>query len=410
MAGTRQADAGAMLEGHVHPDFQAVAKLLRRQIPGNGQGGAAVCVYHRGECVVDLWGGTRDSEGNPWERDTLALSYSTTKGVLATLLHVLVDRGLADYEEPVCRHWPEFAQAGKASITVRQLLCHEAGLYAIQAMVDDARRMLDWDYMVGALERSAPEHAPGAAPAYHALTYGWLIGELIQRIGGASLGVLLQRELVEPLALDGAYIGLAPEQMHRRARLITGCLAGVHAGGEPVRERGQLIDLGLRRSRQPVDLAAVEAALLPAGMEALDFNAEDFLQAVIPAVNGMFTARSLARVYAALAGGGRLDGVQLMSAETLERATRIQSRCLGRIIPLPMDWRLGYHRVPTVRVDVPRGFGHFGIGGSGAWADPDRDLAVALVSNSGLGTPFGDTRIVRIGSAAAVAAERRSEA
>jgi CubicO group peptidase (beta-lactamase class C family) len=401
------ADAGTMLEGHVHPDFQQVAKMLRRQIPKSGLGGAAVCVYHRGECVVDLWGGTRDALGHAWSADTLALSYSTTKGVLATLLHILVDRGLAEYDEPACTYWPEFAQAGKQSITIRQLLCHEAGLYAIKGVVDDARRMLDWEHMVEALERSTPVHADCAWPAYHGLTFGWLIGELIQRIAGGPLAQVLDAEISQPLGLDGAYIGLADAQMPRRAKLIVGCLAEVGEGTAPPGERGHLINLGLGRSRQAVDFAAVEAALLPDGMESLDFNAPEFVQAVIPAVNGMFTARSLARLYAALAGGGSLNGTRLLSAKTLARATTIQSRCRGRIIPLPMQWRLGYHRVPTVRVEVPNGFGHFGIGGSGAWADPDRELAVALISNSGLGTPFGDTRIVRVGSAAALAAEQR---
>ena len=149
------------------------------------------------------------------------------------------------------------------------------------------------------------------------------------------------------------------------------------------------------------------AALMAPGMEDLDFNSEDFRAASIPAANGMFTARSLSRMYALLAKDGELDGVRLLRRETLWRAGEIQNRGIGRVIPFPMHWRLGYHRVPTIGVRVPNGFGHFGFGGSGAWADPDRNLSVAMTLNSGVGTPFGDIRMVRIGTAAARSADRR---
>ena len=176
-------------------------------------GGAAVCVYHRGEPVVDLWAGTRDPDGNPWEADTMAMSFSTTKGVIATALHVLVDRGLLDYDDPVVKHWPEFAQGGKERITVRQVLCHEAGLYHIRKLIDHGERMLDWDHMVGVLERATPVHEPGSVSAYHALTFGWLVGEIIQRVTSLRLPEVLEAELARPLALDGLYIG-APAEAH----------------------------------------------------------------------------------------------------------------------------------------------------------------------------------------------------
>jgi CubicO group peptidase (beta-lactamase class C family) len=146
---------------------------------------------------------------------------------------------------------------------------------------------------------------------------------------------------------------------------------------------------------------------MPEGIEELDFDSEEFLAASIPAANGMFTARSLARMYAALASDGELDGVRLLGRDTLWRATEVQNRGIGRVIPVPMHWRLGYHRVATLGPAVPNGFGHYGFGGSGAFADPDRDLAVALTLNSGVGTPFGDLRIIRIGTAALRCAEER---
>src|SRR5687767_12598435 len=144
----RRAPQDVMIEGTVHPGFARVALALAR-VAREGRGGAAVCVYHRGECMVDVWSGARDAQGQqPWREDTLAFSYSTTKGVASTLLHILADRGQLDYDERVTKYWPEFGAAGKQDIRVRQLLAHEAGLYDIRALIDDARRMLDWRFMV----------------------------------------------------------------------------------------------------------------------------------------------------------------------------------------------------------------------------------------------------------------------
>lgn len=395
-----------MLQGHVHPDFAGVARTLRALIPDGKPGGAAACVYHRGECVVDIWGGTRDAEGHPWEADTVALSYSTTKGVASTLLHRLVDQGRLDYDDPVSKHWPEFEQAGKGAITVRQLLCHEAGLYHIRWLIDDAVEMLDWDHMAGVLADAAPIHAPGAAHGYHALTYGWLVGELAQRVGGASFGELLRKEIAEPLGLDGLFVGLPEGALHRRARLIPP-KRRAEDSLQRMRSRIKRFNAVLQRVGAPVDLAQMAAALMPQGFENLDMNSDAVARACIPAANGMFTARSLARMYAMLASGGELDGERLISARTVERASTVQNRGRGRVIPIPMHWRLGYHRIWGLRARFDDAFGHFGFGGSGAFADPRRNLAVALVVNSGVGTPFGDTRTVRIGSAAARCADRR---
>ena len=172
------------------------------------------------------------------------------------------------------------------------------------------------------------------------------------------------------------------------------------AGAE--RWRGRLSRLGIH-----YDPSESMAALVAPGMEDLDFNSEAFRGASIPAISGMFTARSLARMYACLAQGGELDGIRLLSYDTLRKAAEEQNRGAGRVVPISMRWRLGYHRVFAVGAKVPGGFGHFGFGGSGAWADPRRQLAVALTVNSGVGTPFGDTRVARIGGAAIRCAERR---
>ncbi len=399
-----------MLEGFVHPAFAPVAEVLKAQIPVDGAGGAALCVYHRGEQVVDCWAGTRDADGEPWGEDTLSLSYSTTKGVASTLLHVMADRGLVDYDAPVAHYWPEFGHSGKDRITVRQVMCHEAGLYGIRDMVDHGCRMLDWEYMVEALSDAIPVHEPGQAHGYHGLTYGWLVGELIRRVTGKPFTEVVQTELAAPLGLDGLHIGLPPDQMHRRARLFQPLMErgrGAEDTSERLERYARGVNRLLRFMRMPIDLEQLTSALLPRGMDEVDFNSPEFASAAIPSANGMFTARSLARLYAVLANDGELDGVRLLRRETIWRATEVQNTGVGRVIPFPMHWRLGYHRVPTIGVRVPNGFGHFGFGGSGAWADPDRQLSVAMTLNSGIGTPFGDLRMVRIGSAAARCADRR---
>jgi len=391
-----------VIEGYHHPHFRDVAEALERQLRRR-RGGAAVCVYHQGEKVVDVWGGIRDDQGRPWQGDTMSLSFSTTKGVVATAVHVLVDRGLADYDHRVARYWPAFGEAfGKEAITIRQLLCHEAGLHGIRGAIDHAERMLDWEYMREVMEELVPAYRPGSRNGYHALTFGWLVGELIQRIAGKPLDRVLQETLVEPLELDGVHVG-APAWLRPRVATLIG--SGIRPP-EAAAPLGRLAMSLSRTFRLPLDPQHILEALLPRGIFDLIFSPRVH-EAPMPALNGVFTARSLARLYAALAGGGELDGVRILSRETLERATQIQNRRLDLVVPLPMRWRLGYHMAGTTRGILPRAFGHFGYGGSGAWADPERNLSVALVVNRVAGTPFGDLRLLSIGAAAVRCAEAR---
>jgi CubicO group peptidase (beta-lactamase class C family) len=392
------------LQGYVHPDFWPVARALSGQLRRGTGGGAAVCVYHRGEKVVDLWGGVRDAAGNPWTADTMSVSFSTTKGVTSTALHILADRGLLDYDDPVSKFWPEFARAGKERITIRHLLCHQAGLYGISGLIDDAARMRDWDYMTGALAAAAPALPPGTASAYHGITYGWLVGEVVQRVAGRPFAEVVQREIAAPLELDGLYIGAPAAAASRAAALLV-----------PDAGRQRMADLGVRLARvQRVlgcmrvryDLRRISDALLAPGMMDFHWDAPDTLAASIPAANGLFTARALAGMYAALVGA-TASGARLISERTLARATEVQSRGIDLVVPFPMRWRLGYHRASTSAGTPPRGFGHYGFGGSGAWADPDRQLAMAMVLNSGIGTPFGDLRTFRIGGSVLRCAKRR---
>ena len=411
-------DADEQIDGQLHPDFHRVARSLKRQIRRFG-GGAAVCVYHRGRCVVDLWGGRRDKDGRAWHRETMAPSFSTTKGVASTLMHMMVDRGLVDYDERVAHYWPEFAQAGKSKITVRHVLAHQSGLYHIRQMIDHADQMLDWDHMVHAIERTEPIHEPGARTGYHGLTYGFLVGEILHRVTGLPFPELVERELAGPLELDGMFVGAPRTELHRAAELMwperAQWLRGVAPEmPQPVLDAGEsamgVLRGGLGRMGIDLDLSSIVQAFAPRGISSFDFSAHDTLRQPIPAGNGLFTARSLARMYAALAEGGELDGVRLVSRNTLRRAMQVQQKTDGwAVLPFDMRWRLGYHGIATSEGFARQAFGHFGFGGSGAWADPSRRLAVALIVNCGMGTPFGDSRIVQISGAALMSAHKRGD-
>ncbi len=393
------------LKGEVAPDFEPVAESLHQVIRRGG--GGAICVYHRGVKVVDVWAGTRDTEGNPWLPDTMAVSFSTTKGVMSTLVHQLVDDGLLDYDDPVMKHWPEFGQAGKESITVRQVLSHRAGLPDVSAVVAEARQVLDWDAMTRALARARPQVRPGRPSAYHALTFGWLAGEIARRVSGLSIQELVRTRLAEPLGLDGLYIG-APPEVHSRAAELRSNDAALQGPVPRFMERVGVLR-GLSAATRLVGLNfdpdLFRRALLIPGNPAILFEREA-LGVPIPAANGLFTARSLARLYAALGAGGSLDGTRILSTETLRRATEIQTRSPDRVLAISMGWRLGYHSAFTMRGRIRGAFGHFGYGGSGAFADPKRQLAVALVNNSAGGTPMGDVRIGSVADAALRAARR----
>lgn len=409
------------MHGHAAPAFIPVRDALWRQLARTG-GGAAVSVFYQGECVVDVWGGVRDETGRAWERDTLSVSFSTTKGVASTALHMLVDRGLVDYDAPVARYWPEFAQAGKADITVRQLMSHQAGLYGLSGLASHAEELLDWDLMVSRLAAAAPAHRPGSHSAYHALTYGFLVGEIVRRVSGQPLSEFIRTEIAEPLELDGLFIGAPEAALERAARLMRlpgGERAAVsqrlpaevrrqrRADQSRRRERvAWLLERGLRAVGVPADLTQARRAFITPGIGRLDFSDPRVLRASIPAANGLFTARSLAKLYAALAGGGELGGVRLLSRGTLERATEVQTSGSDRVVLFPMRWRLGYHLVGTSQGVPKRAFGHFGFGGSGAWADPTRNLSFAMVLNSGVGTPFGDLRTFWLSGQALRGADR----
>lgn len=390
-----------LIAGRYDDEFGAVADVFRKQIARTA-GGASVAVYHRGRLVVDLWGGVRNPAREPWARDTLAMCWSTTKGVTATCAHVLADRGELDYDERVATYWPEFAQNGKGRITVRQVLSHSAGLHRFGTIVDHGSRMLDWEHMTDALARAKPAYEPGTSVGYHALTFGWLVGELVRRISGTPIEEFVQKEIARPLGLSGLYIGCPPDQRHRVAPLapMSPAFTRLAAPGGVFNR----VTRGLHMLRSPINPHRIINAGLSRGMEDLIADPR-LLDAAVPAMNGHFDAVSLGAMYAMLAGGGQLGGVRILSDETVCKAREIQTDQRDRVIMMNMQWRLGYHRLPILHKHLPRGYGHFGFGGSGAWADPGHGLALAMVCNRGQGTPIGDLRILRLSEATARAVQ-----
>jgi CubicO group peptidase (beta-lactamase class C family) len=390
--------------GQVASGYECVSEALAAVVNRPEEGGASVCVYHHGEKVVDVWAGVRNPSGAPWTSDTACMSFSTTKGVMSTLVHRMVDQGVLAYDMPIADVWPEFAAEGKAGVTLRHVLAHRSGLHSVRQLVDHAEQLLDWEHMTRVLAAAPPRFDPRGRSAYHAITFGWLVGETVRRATGRPLREVLRRELVEPLGLDGAWLGCPPAERRRLAELIPpppprrGLRALVRKSGlMAVRSAWSLLGLSTANALN---------ALLPHG--ALDvFYSESLLDAELPAMNGVFTARSLARMYAMLAGGGSLDGARYLSEETVREASTIQGRGLDAVVGFPMAWRLGYHAVGTPTGGIlPDAFGHFGYGGSGAFVDTSRCLAVAMTLNRVAGTPIGDGRILRVATAAVRAADR----
>jgi CubicO group peptidase (beta-lactamase class C family) len=392
-----------LTEGRCDDAFREVADVFRHQI-AHTDGGASVAVYHRGRLVVDMWGGLRTPHRDPWGRNTLAMCWSTTKGVTATCAHVLADRGDLDYDERVATYWPEFAQNGKGDITVRQVLSHSAGLHRLGTLIDRGSKMLDWEHMTDALARAKPAYEPGTSVGYHVMTFGWLVGELVRRISGTPLEEFLQTEIAEPLGLDGLYLGCPPEQRHRMAALEPMSPALTYWTGPLGNFVFNQMTRGLHVLRSPVNPHRMLNAALSRGME--DVIADPrLLDVAVPAMNGYFDAVSLGAMYAMLAGGGQLGGVRILSEETVRKASEIQNDQRDRVVMMTMQWRLGYHRVPIVHKQLPRAYGHFGFGGSGGFADPGHHLALAMVCNRGQGTPIGDLRILRLSQATARAVQ-----
>ncbi|HTO07622.1 MAG TPA: serine hydrolase domain-containing protein [Myxococcota bacterium] len=357
------------IEGRVHPRYGKLKDVFAAQLASGAEIGGAVAVTVDGEPVVDLFAGFADpARARPWTRDTIVHVYSVTKGMTALCAHRLVDRGALELDAPVARYWPEFAQAGKGAIPVRWLLSHQAGLQALRAPLPP-ESLYDWQAMCAALAEAAPVLPPGVL-GYHPVTFGWLVGELVRRIDGRSLGRFFREEVATPLGVD-FHIGLGPGEEKRAADItqlvpppeLADAFAGAAAGEPPL-----------------VLLAFVN----PAGTG--DHNAPAHRRAEIPALNGHGSAAALARVYGALARGGELDGVRVLSAEGVERARSLQAQGTCALLGMPVRLGLGYWlNQPGVSGcelgPNPGAFGHPGAGGSLGFADPAARVGFGYVTN-----------------------------
>ena len=346
------------VQGTVEPGFEPVRDAFERNFAEHGEQGAACAAYVRGTKVVDLWGGVADhTTRRPWTQDTISLIWSATKGPAAMCVHLLAQRGEIDLDRPVAHYWPEFAQNGKSDITVRMVLSHRAGLPVIDAPLS-VDEMIAVTPAIAALERQAPSWTPGSKHGYHAITYGFLVTEIVRRITGRGVGPFLAEELAAPLGLD-LWIGLPAEHEHRVTRLIEAAPTDTSAvAAMPADIQQAAAEL----AEAVMDPSSVtHRALHVGGFLTRDMNTARVHATEWAFGNGICDARSLARLYAACVGA--VDGVRLLSDEQLEAAIAEQANGPDQVLRYPARWASGF-MLPN-RVESWLGEGSFGFAGAG---------------------------------------------
>lgn len=352
-----------------------------------GDLGASCAVVHQGELVVDLWGGHRDiAETKPWERDTIVNVWSTTKMMAALCVLVLHDRGSLSVDDPVAAHWPEFAAAGKEGVLIRHLMSHTAGLPGFDPPVN-LEEMYDWDHCCANLAAQEPWWEPGTASGYHATTQGWLLGEVVRRVTGRTLGTFFREEIAGPLDAD-FHIGLNESEFGRVAEVQTDETDPISKGSQAILQR---------MARGRIDTRPY-------------VNTGRWRSAEMPASNGHGNARSIVQVVSVLAQGGKANGVRLISPATIERIFEVQAVGQDLIIGLNIKFGIGYglnsEGMPLGVNDRTLLWG--GWGGSMAVVDVENSLTVCYAMNRMLSDIAGGMRAARVIFAAhdAGAAER----
>ena len=367
-----------MMDGFIDPRFEAVRGAFDANLDSGLEQGGAVAVWLDGQPVVDLWGGTRDlADRLPWQKDTLVNVWSVGKGVVALAVAMLVEQGKLDYDAPVARYWPEFAANGKQGITVNQVMSHQAGLDGLPVPLSEAQRQA-WSPVIEVLETMKPNWEPGSVCVYHPETYGYLAGELVRRADGRSIGRFVAQEIAEPLSLS-FFFGLPAAQDHRAAQM-----SASDDAYDWVRQGAASAYPFAYRNRE-------FSATAP--------NERGWRAAEMPAGAGQSDARSLAKIYGALAANGLVDGHQLLSRRVLALATAERFNGVDASSGAPTVFGAGF-RIGAAGFGPhvsPGHFGHTGWGGAVAFADPARRLGFAYVTNRMLGFDNGiDPRRVRL--------------
>ncbi|MBV9950833.1 MAG: beta-lactamase family protein [Acidimicrobiia bacterium] len=361
------------IQGTCDEQFEPVKAAFAKNFEDGLELGASVCVTRGGRPVVDLWAGDADAHGRPWESDTIVNVYSTTKTMAATCVLMLADRGEVDLDAPVSEYWPEFATNGKDAVLVRHVMSHTAGVSGFDPAIAPTD-LYDWDAVVAHLAAQSPWWEPGTASGYHAITQGYLQGEIVRQVTGRTIGTFFREEVAEPLGAD-FHIGLPASEDHRVADIIPPASTLDALGG--------------------ADMDSIAArTLLSCPVDATEPATREWRAAEIPAAGGIGNARSVGRVHSALANGGEVDGVRLMSAAGVERILEEQSNGTDLVLNFPMRFGMGFGLMSdSVPLSPnPRAFFWGGWGGSMALTDLDDAMTISYVMNRMAGDLIGDMR------------------
>lgn len=357
------------INGRCDPRFAPVREAFEQNFSQREEVGAACCVYFEGQPVVDIWAGVADPvSGRAWEENSAVVVFSATKGATALVAALLAERGELDIDAPIARYWPEFAANGKAHIPLRWVLSHRAGLAAVDGKLT-LEQVLEWEPVVAAIAAQPPGWEPGSAHGYHARSYGWIIGEVVRRITGRTIGQFFAEEVAAPLGLE-FWIGLPAAEEPRVATLI------------PPQPPADPAVRGLIDKLMGPDTLFGRVMTGPSNLFHYDemWNRRALHAAEMPSSNGIATARALARMYAALIG--EVDGVRLLRPETVQRACELQSRGPDKVLLIETTFGLGFMLPPSLSPSAgPTCFGHPGAGGSLGLADREAGFALGYAMN-----------------------------
>jgi CubicO group peptidase (beta-lactamase class C family) len=383
------------VQGTCDPRFAEVGEEFERNFAERGEVGGSVCVTVDGETVVDLWGGVADREtGRPWEQDTIGVVWSCTKGITALCAHALASRGELDLDAPVSKYWPEFAARDKADLPVRLLLSHQAGLAALRQPIPEGA-YADWEVVVDALAAQEPLWEPGTRHGYHGITFGHLVGEVVRRVTGRTIGTFLRDEIAGPLGAD-FWIGLPEEHEPRVAPNIAAELPGP---GDPI---PTMYQVALTDPTSVPAMMLMNFGGLMTTPGAIDTRAAH--AAEIPSLNGIGNARSLATIYRAVALGGTVDGVRVVDESHIPVMSLVCSASsVDAVVLVPSRFSLGFmhavdnrHLPPHDGINgsvllSPEAFGHAGMGGALGFADPRARLSFGYtMSRQGSGLAINE--------------------